>query len=78
MTDITKKTADIIIFILSQRLAFYAMYGKYRTVRNYAQAEILPHIAIFFSCSHPSACTEFVFLLTYANTLNKHQPGLIR
>jgi hypothetical protein len=30
----------IIMILLTERLAFYAMYGKYRTVRNTAQAEI--------------------------------------
>jgi hypothetical protein len=35
---------NIFIFIL-ERLAFYAMCGKYRTIGNSAQANILPHVA---------------------------------
>jgi hypothetical protein len=36
----------IVFHILSfERLAFYAMCGKYRTIGNSAQANILPHVA---------------------------------
>jgi hypothetical protein len=36
---------NIHCYLLTERLAFYAMCGKYKTVRDQAQAEILPHIA---------------------------------